>query len=347
MYRPLSETGYRNMKRIFWIGNPFFQSSLPQCGWEVHFHSFTGERVFGWEDIVHLSPFIPDVVVVADKSITPFILGMENFPCLTVFYAVDTHIHPWFRLYGQAFDACLVSLKDHVELFQNMRLPPAHILWSPPFAQNTDIPMPHIAPEWDGLFVGHITQTTQGRLKFFTELKELVPTVHTVSGNYKDLFPKGRVLLNHCIDNDLNFRVFEALACGGCLLTPKVSHGLLSLFVDGEDFITYEANNAKDAAYKLQILLKDKEMRLRLAQKGFETVDTKHRALHRAQAFTNFMHNNFTKEGSAFIARRQAQAKDIRELCLRALYLSLAGKPLNTSLRAAYLAAAKGMFQMG
>ncbi len=333
------------MQRIFWIGSPFFQSSLATCGLEVVFHNFEHMAVFGWEDIVNLAGFTPDVVVVADKSRPPFVLGMENFPCLTVFYAVDTHIHSWYNLYAQAFDACLVSLKDHIPLFQNQRLSQQHILWSPPFARQGDQPNPLIKPEWDGLFVGNINaETTPKRMEFFKNLQERMPKLHVQKGAYQELFPKGRVLLNHCEHGDLNFRVFEALACGGCLLTPRVGHDLISLFADGKELVTYEPNNVEDAHTKLKFLLENEETRTHIAQKGFEAVNTKHRAIHRAQAFADFIQHIQSANMAERIQERRAKAQEIREIWLRAPYLLLADSIQSELLRKAYLNAAKGLF---
>ncbi|MFR8275550.1 MAG: hypothetical protein ACLU98_04125 [Desulfovibrio fairfieldensis] len=132
------------MQRLLWIGSPFFCQSLRSCGWQdVALHNFEDARVFCWEELVRLAGFIPDVLVVADKSRPPFVLGMERFPCLTVFYSVDSHIHSWQPLYAQGFDACMVSLRDDLELFSGPFLPPERVWWSPPFAQDDDQPRPH------------------------------------------------------------------------------------------------------------------------------------------------------------------------------------------------------------
>ena len=101
-------------RKLLWLGSPFFSGALSDCGWEVRVHNFEEIAVFAWEDLVRLAGWEPDVLVVADKSRPPFVLGMEAFPCLTLFYAVDTHIHSWYPWYAQGFDACLVTPRvDH------------------------------------------------------------------------------------------------------------------------------------------------------------------------------------------------------------------------------------------
>ena len=333
------------MQRIFWIGSPFFCSSLEECGWQVHYFNFEDVAVFAWQDLVRMAGWEPEVVVVADKSRPPFVLGIEDFPCLTVFYAVDSHIHSWYPHYAQAFDCCLVSLFDHQELFLGKRMHKDLVLWSPPFARNEDQPSPGTPTEWDSLFVGTVSASlTPKRAHFFEELKALVPGLHVTRGNYRQLFPKARVLINHCEGDDLNFRVFEALGCGGCLVTPRVGHGMSELFVDGEHMVTYAQNDAADAAAKIGFLLGDRELTSYIARTGLALVNAKHRALHRAQTFTDFMCDIWMQDVQYIIDERRARAHVIREQWLRMLYLLLAEEIPYPQLQAAYLDAAQGTF---
>ena len=163
------------MNKLLWIGSPFFSSSLAQFGWEVVVHNFEEPYVYTWPDIVRLNNGVPpDVLVVADKSRPPFVLGMESFPCLTVFYCVDSHIHAWYPKYAQAFDVCLLSLRDDVPRFANMRLPLKRILNTPAFAKMNDMPR-EAEKIHDILFVGKVDPDTMpGRFAFLYALKELI-----------------------------------------------------------------------------------------------------------------------------------------------------------------------------
>ncbi len=328
------------MRRVFWIGSGFFQSSLAKCGLEVYFFNFEEVAVFGWDDLVTKAGFVPDVVVVADKSRPPFVLGIENFPCLTVFYAVDTHVHSWYGFYAQAFDLCLVSLYDHQEFFRHKKLSDESIIWSPPFAQDDDAPNYQIEPEWDCLFVGNVNaENLPIRKEFFKELAQYIPSLHITRGRYKELFPKGRVLINQCENADMNFRIFEALGCAGCLVTPRIEHGFESLFVHGEHLLTYEQHNAKDAAQCIKALLVKPQLRKCLAEQGFMEVNAKHRAIHRAQNFVNEL--NKLENISEIINNRLRLAQKIRKTWLRPIYLLLADALENDILKAAYLKAAQ------
>jgi len=132
---------------MVWLGNPYFHEALRRFRWRVIYRPCPPGTVQSWPDILSLTKGqSPDAVVAADFSGPPFLLGMENFPCLTVFYSVDTHIHSWHPAYAQGFDLCLVSLPDRVQSFYTGRLRPERIAWSPPYAPDDARP-PEPLPE--------------------------------------------------------------------------------------------------------------------------------------------------------------------------------------------------------
>jgi hypothetical protein len=329
------------MKRLIWIGSPFFGSALRACGWEVCAVNFEEPLVFSWADLTARAGWEPDVLVVADKSRPPFVLGMEDMPCLTVLYCVDSHIHSWQPLYAQGFDLCLVSLRDHLPLFGNRRLDEERIRWFPPFAKDEDRPDPAAEAQWDCLFVGTLNPgKTPKRMAFLRELGALTPGLHACGGSYRRLFPKGAVVLNHCEAGDLNFRVFEALGCGACLVTPRVGHGLLDLFREGVHFLCYAPDKAEDAAQRIRELLADPSKRARLRAAGLEAVDAGHRAAHRARALNAVLRG--IPRGRATERRRIAPL--IRENWLKILYLHLAAVEAAPQMREAFFRAATGTF---
>lgn len=335
------------MQRLFWIGSPFFSAALSACGWEVRTFNFEQVAVFSWQKLVQMAGWEPDVVVVADKSRPPFVLGMEKFPCITVFYSVDSHIHSWHPLYAQGFDVCLVSLRDHMDFFGGKALPDERIWWFPPFARDEAVPAPVENKPWDCLFVGTVdADRTPRRTRFLAELGNRLPGLQVMRGDYRTLFGKGRVLVNHCEAGDLNFRVFEALGCGGCLVTPRVGHGLTELFVDGEHLVTYAPGDVHDAATKIRFLLDDPELTAYIARTGLALVDDEHRARHRAQMFTDRMCDLWVQGADELVRARLAGADAVREKWLRMPYLLLAEKMEIPLLRTAYLAAAQGEFNL-
>ncbi len=318
---------------------------MSDLGWKVHFFNFEHVAVFSWQDLVHMAGFEPDVVIVADKSRPPFVLGMEHFPCFTIFYAVDTHIHSWYPYYAQAFDACIVSLKDHIPYFEQKRLPAERIVWSPAFAKENDTPSPHIVPHWDCLFVGTIhAQNTPKRKVFLENLQKQLGNVHCTQGNYVELFPQGKVIINHCEHGDLNFRVFEALACGAALVTPLLEHGFTDIFTPDKDVCCYPLHQPEQAAQKITFLLEHDDFRKNLQEQGLATINAGHRASHRARNLSHFLESISAEEKKKCVEERRKHAADIRNRWLKGFYLLLAEAVPADLLRKAYLDAARGTF---
>ncbi len=344
------------MRRLLWIGSPFFSQSLKSCGFEVHVHNFEQPAVFGWDDLVRLAGWEPDVLVVADKSRPPFVLGMEDFPCITVFYGVDSHIHGWFPWYAQGFDLCLLSLYDHLASIRGRRLPDERVIWSPAFAPDLapedalQIGPLQRAPEWDVLFVGTVSDNTPIRRRFLDLLGIRLSGVQVMRGNYKELYPRARVVLNICEHGDLNFRVFEALGCGAPLVTPRIGHGFSSLFREGEHLAVYSPVDAQDEAKLeeavrsaenvIRHLLADPAYRNRLAANGLREVNIRHRAMHRAKALSGLLNGL----PSNTVALRRKEAENIRKQWLRLFYLLLAKNMPLPLLVEAYTNAALGRF---
>ena len=330
-----------------WIGNPFFQSALADLGWRVHWINPSTEAILGWKDIVRDAGFVPDIIIVGDKSLPPFVVGIEDFPCLTAFYAVDSHIHSWFPFYAQAFDICLVSLKDHIPLFSGKRLPGDLIWWSPPFAKPEDIPHPP-APEkplWDILFVGTVDQAVNPeRAEFMCRLSNLEPRLHVTHGSYRELYPQAKIVLNHTAANDLNFRVFEALGCGACLVTPLVRHGFDDFFKTGQNLFTYDQQNVEGLVALLNALLTAPTRCKKVAAAGHTTVLAGHYMRHRAEGFASRV-ALLRRSGKAekTITERLLKAASIRSTWLRLLYLHHAETAKDPAREEMYLAAARGL----
>src|SRR5262249_38407084 len=80
-------------------------------------------------------------------------------------------------------------------------------------------------------------------------------------------YSASRVVFNRGIRNDLNMRVFEALACGSLLLTNDLrDNGQEELFRDGVHLATYR--DAEELLDKVRFYLKREEARERIAAAG-------------------------------------------------------------------------------
>jgi hypothetical protein len=305
-------------RRMVWIGRHPLDAGMRAVCPGMAVLPLEPPQVLSYDDVVRLAGFAPEAVVYSDKSGPPPLAGIERFPCLTVFYCVDSHIHAWYPDYARTFDLCAVSLRDHLPRFAS-RLGPKRALWLPPFPRQDDRPLP-AEKRHDMIFVGKVDPAlTPGRHAFLDELRSLLPGLHVTSGNYRELFPTGRLVLNVAEGGDLNFRVFEALACGACLVTPAVGHGQDELFTPGEHLFTYPSMDAPAVAALARELLADEPRRRRVAQAGETLVRDRHRPEHRAQSLLDFIRDHEPFE--PLIASRLQNAPALFETVLRPLYL--------------------------
>ncbi len=324
--------------RIAWVGNEFFRAHVARLGHEAVRVAVSKGEALDWDELCERAGFEPNLVVYADVSRPPVLLGVEEFPCLTLFYCIDSHLHAWYPFWAQAFDLAAVSLKGHLWRF-HARLTPERVLWLPPAPQDRHKPDPSVEPEWDLLFAGNVSRTTTPkRYEFLERLGKLVPGLVVRKGRFEELFPRARLVLNIAEKGDLNFRVFEALACGACLVTPRVKHGLDDLFVNGRHLFTYDPRNIEDLAGLVRGLLDNPQRRERVAKAGHKLVEEKHRFVNRARSLMDLVD---TVDPGRTVARRLVMAGTVRDLFLRDVLLGFARQYKDLPLGARYLEAGK------
>ena len=312
------------MQRLIWIGNPYFATLMEDLGWTVHVRpmdSFTW-RMLSWEELVDDAGFEPDAVVYGDASLAPMLRGVADFPCLTVFHCVDSHLHQWYRSFSQAFDLCTVAMRDHLPEFVGPRLGPDQVRWMPLYSRDTDRPLQRDR-EWNVVFCGKVDpELTPARHDFLAKLGRVVPKVLLARGDYREFFAMGRVAVNVAEHNDLNFRVFEALGCRACLVTPRVGHGQGELFRDGVDLLTYEPGDLESAVEAIGRVLADPRAAQRMASSGYRAVNAGHKARHRAEELDAWMR---AAPAAELVAARREQARLIHFAHLEMLYLHWGG----------------------
>lgn len=277
----------------------FNQPYLSQPGFLEAFHA-AGHRCIsiGWydegcdivtkKDILHYeealallpSGFKPDRVIYFDHSEPLRVLGLDTLSIPTIVHLVDTHIHRSLHPFlAGCFDQVLLAMRGYGHLFgRTPWLPSARWfpLWAPRLgaipAAPRDIPVS---------FRGTFGPTHPKRKGFFGDVAASVGGDFG-SGPFFDVYNSSKIILNDCLNDDLNWRVFEALASGALLLTPRVSAETLELFPDGECLVTYAPHDAEDAVRKIQYYLEREDERLAIASQGFGRVRAEHLAYHRA-----------------------------------------------------------------
>ncbi|MBF0624608.1 MAG: glycosyltransferase [Magnetococcales bacterium] len=283
--------------RLLLLDQPYFRAALTALGHEVRcvarsvFHDprqpldLILPRVpiaFQWV-LDSLAPWRPDWIFLGDDSTFPHYLGLEMTRIPLAWYAVDTHIHhQWHPLYASAWDLIFVCQQDSLSLYQVPGGPPVH--WLPVFSYLFRDRWLDLEPEHAISFVGNLDPGLKPeRARFIGALGQRIP-LHLAQGDYVEVFNRSHMVINQTAAGDLNFRVFEALACGTLLLTERIGNGQNDLLRDGEHLVLYEAGNVAQVVDLYHRFLTDEPARRRIARQGLAEVRAHHTDRARAEA---------------------------------------------------------------
>lgn len=226
-----------------------------------------------------LEGFEPDALVYLDDGNLPVLINPQDAPCPAIYYSIDTYCNPWHICYAHGFDLILVAQKDFIPLFSNDGLrtlwfPLFNILDFPPHTGARDIPVSFVGT------LGH--RNNPDREPFLREFRSFQPLV-MLRGDYRPIFTRSQIVLNQTAFSELNFRCFEAMACGAALLMEQCGNGLTDLFTPGKNILPpYPRNNARVAAAIAREYLGQPELLERIAAAGRELVARDHTAAARA-----------------------------------------------------------------
>jgi predicted O-linked N-acetylglucosamine transferase (SPINDLY family) len=167
--------------------------------------------------------------------------------------------------------------RHHLHWFQNFGLGP--IAWTPglfvkdwqiPFNRYRDIPLS---------FVGQAGKFHPWRALMLAEMEKRGIKITKGGAPQKDasaIYARSQATLNFSLNGDLNLRVFEVLAAGGCLVTDRLSSqaGLDILFTPDQDFFGYDG--LEDLVSLLDGLKKNPRRCLEVAEAGQKKFQERH-----------------------------------------------------------------------
>lgn len=214
-------------------------------------------------------PFAPDILLFGDQSCFPMITGLEDLQIPVVAYLIDTHLHyPWHRYFSAIFDHVFVAQYDCSRSIAEYN---PSCDWMPLFSRLGDI-RKDIQKKYEITFVGTVDPDKNAkRLNFLSSFSQKLP-LNIFSGEYSERFNASKIILNQSVSNDINFRVFEAMASGSLLLTDDVANGLSQLFEPGRHLVTYIKDDVDDAVDKARYYLANSAEREKIAEEGHRLV---------------------------------------------------------------------------
>jgi hypothetical protein len=293
------------------------------------------ETVISLADLMGLlkeRAFTPDLVVWSDICRPPSVIGIESLPAVTVGFSIDQYCNPWHMAYAAAFDLMLVAQKDYLPLFEQEKL--GNVLeWFPLFCnpfRDTDQGLERDVPV---SFVGTVEGSINKERKLFLNGFRKRHPLFVTQGDYVPIFNRSRIVLNQSAAGELNFRVFEAMACGAAMLTEDVENGLSDLFADGENVLLYPRGDAAGAAERARLALADGSAEA-VAVQGRREVLARHSSQIRA--------GHIIKRAKQLLARgttwRKGQQTEVRRRMANAYNILATDDelPLNREMRAFY-----------
>ncbi|WP_298868601.1 glycosyltransferase [uncultured Gimesia sp.] len=197
-----------------------------------------------------------------------------------VCWVIDTHMNfEWCLEKAARYDYVFAAQKDGALTLQNKGIESAHWL---PLACDPEIHRPYQATKrFDFSFVGNLVGSE--RCVLLESLTQKYPDSFVGQKYFEEMariYSASRLIFNRSVKNDVNMRVFEALGCGGLLLTNDLTeNGQPELFTDGEHLATY--NCPEELFDKLEYYLKHETERDKIAQQGLGLVVSRHTYQHR------------------------------------------------------------------
>ncbi len=285
--------------RLWYVGPECLTAPLRSQGVEVvdlraHFPTVAGRAGIPF-DIRELWPTAaqrPDALLVVDTLAAPALpYGIEDIPVPRLYYALDVHLnYHWQHHYAQLFDHVFVVQKDYVPLFADRGLPAAWLPWGAdaPFLATSDRPR-----KYDLAFVGAVDRASRPKRAALVELLRRsfgmavfgVDAAQRLSADETArVLSQTKIAFNEAILGDVNYRVFEAMACGALLLTEAVGNGLGDIFRTGEHLITYTPETLVPL---VQHYLGAELERARIAASGRALVHAEHTLTVRMQQLTS------------------------------------------------------------
>jgi spore maturation protein CgeB len=189
----------------------------------------------------------------------------DNITIPKAYWAIDTHQYLSFQVEkAKHFDFVFSAQKNAVDALG------LHASWLPAGASLHEKDY-RVERDIDVGFIGNVEGAHAYRKIVLDFVKDNVPRFMRFSSVFlepkAELTSRMKIGLNVSLNNDVNFRVFETLACGTFLLTDRIyNNGMEELFEDGTHLVTFI--NEQDLLEKINYYLTHNEERIRIAEAG-------------------------------------------------------------------------------
>jgi spore maturation protein CgeB len=235
---------------------------------------------------------------------------MEKSPIPTACILCDTHQWLEARLHlARFFDHVFLYHRNYLVHFSEHSA--GHVHWLP-YACDLEVFKPlGMARDLEVAFVGQPMLAKTRRAAILQHLaacyrvneqryylREEIPTV----------YGRAKIVLNMPLEDDLNFRTFEAMSCGAMLLTRRVNNGQEILFQEGVHYAAYATE--REMLEKIDYYLAHEAERASIASAGLAEIQAHHRL---EQRISHLLENISAAPDFAAPIRRMTRSQVDRE----------------------------------
>ncbi len=281
------------------LGTEVVSNQIPMIGLVVGSNEFLvgamkelGVKVYRWIpdgmeplcDVLSRLPEKPNFIHINED------LGRRYFPPdvpsddlpLVSFYAIDIHLNFfWHKEVAYLVDVFFSSQRSYVERLKALNPQVYHLPWAIrkevfyDDGRNRDI---------DISFVGVVDEYRKKRRNIIEAVKKHF-NLEVFNGltweEMAEIYRRSKIVLNESIAGEVNFRYFEAMACGALLLTEDIKE-LYHLFIPNIHLVTY---NPANLLTKVAYYLKNEKDRESIRIRGRDLVHRFHTEIERARSF--------------------------------------------------------------
>lgn len=250
------------------------------------------------KQLVNTTHYLPDQLSNTDFSSFDLVLHIDDglryplpkFDCCTAYWAIDTHVDfEWALKRSRSFDFVFVAQRDGAEKLKQSGV--VHAEWLPLACDPEIHGSKPMETQYDISFVGNFFPGERGDL--IQLLTERYPNSFFGQTDYREmsaLYSKSKIIFNRSIKNDINMRVFEALASGSLLITNELDeNGLSSLFQDELHLVTYQCK--EELIQRIDFYLDHENERERIARNGCTEVLKSHTYKDRMQTILDIVNS--------------------------------------------------------
>jgi len=252
---------------------------------EYRRHDFEiGQEGTSAEVVDNLPPdFKPALLLWVDSGQSKLERGLAELDLPKAAWFIDTHVATAHRIeIARHFDYVYLAQRAQIGEFIDAGI--KHVRWLPLACAPELHEGEPGAYDYDVAFVGSMGSASgDKRRHFIGRVREAFPNhfigqywPHEMASAYR----RARIVVNMCLNEDVNMRVFEALASGAMLITDHAD-GLDELFEPGRDLVVYRDED--EALELIARYLADEGARVRIASQGRERALAEHTYAHRIQ----------------------------------------------------------------